>query len=121
LNCSIHTIIQREDKIKNKSNFFYKIYLKRNDNLDWFIEATFEKIEEFRNYMIKYIPEVRDLPFPIKSIFSYFPLIGSLYSDSNNDVLIEKKFILDNFFKGICLNMKCYKLEEFNKFFSEQI
>lgn len=119
IHCSVHTIIQREDPSnKSKTLYIYKLFIKRNDDMEWFKDTTFEEIKKFRNYLLKFISEVKDIPFPIKSIYSYFPVIGSLYSDDNNDVLMEKKFILDNFFEQICLNTQSYKLEEFNNFFS---
>lgn len=120
INCSVHSIIQKEDpNNKTKSIYFYRLYIRRNDELEWYKEVTFEEIEKFRNYVCKYVEAARDLPFPSTSIFAYLPLVGSYYSDENNDVLVEKKFILDNFFEQICLNMQTYKLEEFNNFFTE--
>jgi hypothetical protein len=118
INCSVHTIIQRETG-GNKSKYIYRLFIKRNDDLEWFKEKTFEEIEKFRNYLKKYIEEVKNLPFPKRSIFSFLPLVGSYYSEDNNDVLIENKFILDNFFEQICANPNTYKLEEFNSFFAE--
>jgi len=120
LNCSVHSIIRKEDpKIKKNAIYYYRLYIKRNDNLEWFKEVTFEEIEKFRNSVVKFVREIENIPFPMKSIFSYVPFIGSYYSDENNDVLIEKKIVLDNFFEQVCLNFDVYKLEVFNSFFKE--
>jgi hypothetical protein len=120
LNCSVHSIIRKEDpKFKKTSIYYYRLYIKRNDNLEWFKENTFEEIEKFRNSVCKFVKEIENIPFPMKSIFSYVPFIGSYYTDENNDVIIEKKIVLDNFFEQVCLNFDVYKLEVFNKFFKE--
>jgi hypothetical protein len=87
--------------------------------MEWFKTVTFDKIEAFRNYLIKFVNEIKDIPFPSKSLLSYLPIIGKSYSDDNNDILVEKKYILDNFLIEICNNQKVYKLEEFNNFFTE--
>ena len=116
----MHSIIRKEDpKFKKTSFYYYRLYIKRNDNLEWFKENTFEEIEKFRNSVCKFVKEIENIPFPMKSIFSYVPFIGSYYSDENNDVLIEKKIVLDNFFEQVCLNFDVYKLEVFNNFFKE--
>jgi hypothetical protein len=119
LNCSVHSIIRRDDPNSKKIVNYYKLYIKRNDSLEWFKDATFEEIEKFRNCLCKFVKEIENIPFPMKSILSYVPFIGSYYSDENNDVLIEKKIILDNFFEQVCLNFEVYKLEVFNSFFKE--
>lgn len=120
IHCSVHSIIQKEDpKNKNISIYTYKLYIKRNDELEWFKYTSFEEIEKFRNYIIKYVKEIKDIPFPTKSVLSYIPFIGKIYGDDNNDVLIEKKYILDNFFEEVCNNIQVYKLDEFDKFFTE--
>ena len=54
---NIHSIIQRND-VKNNNYYFYKIFVKRNDGLQWFKEVAFEEIEEFRSFLVKFIEEV---------------------------------------------------------------
>lgn len=80
-------------------------------------KCPLKEISEFRRYIIKYIPSVNNLPFPSPSIFSYLPFIGYKYTELNWDILIEYKFILDDFFNAICNDPELYKLSEFNKFF----
>jgi hypothetical protein len=63
---------------------------------------------------------VKNIAFPNSSVLSYFPFIGKKYSDENNDILIEKKFVLDNFFREICEFNQFYKIDEFDKFFAEK-
>jgi hypothetical protein len=59
IHCNVHTIIQREDpKNKTKSIYIYKLYILRNDELEWFKEMSFEDIEKFRNHIAQYVPEV---------------------------------------------------------------
>jgi len=57
LNISVHSIIQKYDQ-DNKAYYFYRLYIKRNDGLDWYKNATFEEIEVFHTYLVKFIPEV---------------------------------------------------------------
>jgi len=116
----VHNIIQKDDReIPGKTLYYYKLHIRRNDECEWYKEVLFEEIEKFRNSLIKYFPNVKNIPFPQKSIFSYLPYIGKIYSDENNDVLIEKKYVLDNFFQVICEFSQSYKVHEFDKFFSE--
>ena len=120
ITCTVHSIIQKDDPLKKgKTIYAYKLYIRRNDECEWYKECLFEEIEKFRNCLIKYIPNVKNIPFPSKNFFSYFPFLGKIYGDENNDVLIEKKFVLDNFFNEICEFNQCYKIDEFNKFFLE--
>lgn len=116
----MHSIIQKDDPLnKGKTIYSYRLYIRRNDDCDWYKECSFEDIEKFRNNLIKYFPNVKNIPFPSKSIFSYVPFLNKIYGDENNDILIEKKYVLDNFFNEICEYNQSYKVEEFNKFFSE--
>jgi hypothetical protein len=118
-NINIHSIIQENDA-KNNNYYFYKLFIKRNDGLQWFKEVTFEEIEEFRKFLLKYIDDLKNIPFPKKSVFRYIPFINKYYSDDNPDILIERKFFLDNFFDQISKNFQIYKFEEFNRFFSSE-
>ena len=118
ISSTVHTILNKTDE-RNKNVYYYKLYIKRNDDLEWFKTVTFEKIELFRNYLLQYVKQMKDIPFPNRNILSYVPFIGKYYSDENNDVLIEKKYILDNFFLELCNIQQAYKLEEFNNFFTE--
>jgi len=116
----VDSIIQKDDPInQGKSIYSYKIYIRRNDDCEWFKECCFEDIEKFRNNLIKYFPNVKNIPFPSKNILSYIPFLGKIYGDENNDVLIEKKYVIDNFFNEICAFNQSYKIEEFNRFFTE--
>jgi hypothetical protein len=63
---------------------------------------------------------VKNIAFPNLSVLSYIPFIGRKYSDENNNILIEKKFVLDNFFQEICEFNQIYKIDEFDKFFAEK-
>ena len=56
-NINIHSIIQRNNN-KNQMNYFFRIFIKRNDGLQWFKEVTFEEIEELRNFLVMYVVEV---------------------------------------------------------------
>lgn len=115
------SIIQKNDPLNlGKNLYYYKLYIKRNDESEWFKEVLFEDIENFRNNLIKYFPNVKNIPFPNNSVLSYIPFIGKRFSDENNDVLIEKKYVLDNFFHEICEYNQSYKIDEFDKFFSEK-
>ncbi len=59
INCSVHTIIQKFDETnKNISHYIYKLFIKRNDDLEWFKDTTFEELEKFRNYIVKYVKDV---------------------------------------------------------------
>jgi hypothetical protein len=118
ITCTIDKIIQKTDII-GKHIYYYKLFIKRNDELSYYKTTTFDKIKAFRNYIIKYVKEIVDIPFPQPSILAYIPIIGRAYSDDNNDVLIEKKYVLDNFFKEMLKNQQVYKLEEFKLFFTE--
>lgn len=120
ISATVDSIIQKDDPVVNgKSLYVYRLYIRRNDDCDWYKECSFEEIEKFRNVLIKYFPNVKNIPFPSRSILSYIPFLSKVYGDENNDVLIEKKYILDNFFNEICEFSQSYKIEEFNKFFSE--
>ena len=68
--------------------------------------------------MLKELPELKNIPFPYDSVLSKIPFIGRFYSDENDDILIEKKFIIDNFFENLLEREEAYKTEEFNTFFS---
>lgn len=136
----VHSIIQREidingkpikqkrldfendeltqTKKSGKSAYMYKIFCKRNDGLNWFKEMSFEEIVVFRQKIIHQIPEMKNYPFPYESVLAKFPIIGKYYSDENDDVLIEKKFTLDNFFDNLLEKEEVYRLDIFNDFFS---
>jgi hypothetical protein len=118
MTCTVKTIIPKTDSI-GKKIYFYKLLVKRNDELEWFVTTTFDKIEQFRYYAVKYVKDVVNLPFPRKHLLEYIPFICKLYSDENYDVLIEKKYILDNFFQEMLKIQQVYKLDEFKKFYTE--
>lgn len=105
-------------KKSGKSIYQYKIFCKRTDGLSWFKEVSFIDIVQFRNKIIELIPEMKNYPFPSESFLAKIPFIGRFYSDSNDDVLIEKKFILDNFFENLLEKEEVYRLDIFNDFFS---
>jgi hypothetical protein len=118
MTCNITAIVPKLDG-HGKKIFLYKLFVKRNDEMEWYVTATFDKIEQFRNYAVRYVREVVNLPFPERNFLSYIPVLGKYYSDENNDVLIEKKYILDNFFIEMLKIQQVYKLDEFKKFFTE--
>jgi hypothetical protein len=67
-NINVHSIIQRVDE--NKDLYFYKLFIKRNDGLQWFKEVKFEDIEEFRNFLVKYVEEVNSNDHRLKTSLS---------------------------------------------------
>jgi hypothetical protein len=118
ITCTVKTIIPKTD-ILGKKIYFYKLLVRRNDDVEWFVTTTFDKIETFRYYAVKFVKEIVNIPFPRKHLLEYIPFIGKLYSDENYDILIEKKYILDNFFQELLKNQQVYKLDYFKRFFTE--
>ena len=113
----VHSISQVSQDKKDKKQYYYKFYCKRNDGLNWFKELTFSEISLFRDKVLLNIPYMRNFPFPSKSLLSNIPFIGKFYSDENDDVLIEKKFTIDNFFENLLEREDIYKFDFFNEFF----
>lgn len=95
----------------------YHLCIINSNDQKWYKECTLKELYLFRNNIIFYFPSVCNLPFPLKSFWSYLPLIGHKYDERNWDVLLENKFILDDFFKSICNDKELYKLTSFIKFF----
>ena len=121
INCSVYSLIEREDTIQGKQYLMYKLYIKRMDGQKWFKEATIEEIESFKEEMSNTAKEIKDIPFPSKSLFSYLPIIGRFYEEEDNKSIKERIKMIDNFFMIITKNLLLYSLEEFNDFFTETI
>ena len=119
INAEVSKIIPYDEINKKNAIYILEIYELKNKNNKWTKKYTLTEIENFRNYIIKYVPAVINLPFPYISLFSYLPFFGWKYDERNWDILLENKFILDNFFNTICQNKKIYILSEFNTFFYE--
>ena len=115
----IKKIIPPDEINKKCAVYIIEMWEENNENNKWIKQYTLNELENFRNYIIKYVPSVNNLPFPYISWFSYLPYFGWKYDERNWDILLENKFILDNFFNTICQNKKIYILSEFNTFFYE--
>lgn len=119
INCTVYSILQRQDSENAQNYLVYKLFIKRRDELEWFREVTLEQIEKFRNQMSECCKDILEIPFPSRSMMSYIPFIGKYYEDDDNNGIIKKIKMLDFFFSEICRNTLLYKLEEFNEFFME--
>lgn len=119
INCSVYSLIEREDTIQGKKYLMYKLYIKRMDGLKWFKETTIEEIENFKEEIGNTSKEIKDIPFPSKSLLSYLPIIGRFYEEEDNKSIKERIKMIDNFFMIITKNILLYSLEEFNDFFTE--
>lgn len=124
LQCSVHSLINREDIQTGKKCLVYKLFISRGDGAEWFKESTFEEIEEFRKKIGVYDKEIFNLNFPSKSMFSSIPFLGSLFfedvDDNESKVQIKIKEI-ENFFDRVTKNLSLYHIDLFVQFFSEQI
>lgn len=102
----------------DNSNANYMLHIKNSKQMSWIKQCTMEELTQFRNYITKYVPSVNNIPFPARKKMSYIPFIGKSYSEHNWDILLENKFILDNFFESICKDLNVYKLNGFAEFFA---
>ena len=122
INCSVYTLLERVDNSSSKKYMVYKLYIRRMDGLEWFKEASIEEIEEFRETLSTYSKDIKDIPFPEKSMFSHLPIIGRYYEEEeDNKSLKERINMINNFFLVVTKNLLLYSIEEFNDFFTETI
>ena len=117
----VETIIPIDDKLNN--NAIYNIKIRSSLNFDefWIKSCTLDDLFNFREYLLKYTYSVINLPFPQKSWLRFLPYIGHKYDERNWDILLENKFLLDDFFSTICKDKEMYKLSEFVSFFSKPV
>ena len=115
----VETIIPIDNKINN--NAIYNIKIKSSKNFDesWTKSCTLDELINFREYLLKYANYVINYPFPGKSWLRFLPYFGHKYDERNWDILLENKFLLDDFFNTICKDKEMYKLSEFITFFSK--
>ena len=116
----VETIIPIDNKINN-NNAIYNIKIRNSQNFDesWTKSCTLDELINFREYLLKYDYTVINQPFPEKSWLRFLPYIGHKYDERNWDILLENKFLLDDFFNTICKDKEMYKLSGFISFFSK--
>ena len=117
----IISIIPPDIKLNQDAIYNLEIQFSDSQNNKWVKSCTLNDLYFFREYIMTYIPSIINLPFPQKSILSYLPFIGHKYDERNWDILLENKFILDNFFCNICQDKNLYTLIGFNSFFKKPI
>ena len=117
----VETIIPIDDTLKNSAIYNIKIRSSLNFNDSWIKSCTLDDLFNFREYLLKYSSDVINLPFPQKSWMRFLPYIGHKYDERNWDILLENKFLLDDFFSSICKEKELYKLSEFISFFSKPV
>ena len=117
----VETIIPIDDKLNNNAIYNIKIRSSLNFDDSWIKSCTLDDLFNFREYLLKYTYSVINLPFPQKSWLRFLPYIGHKYDERNWDILLENKFLLDDFFSTICKDKEMYKLSEFVSFFSKPV
>ena len=117
----VETIIPIDGKINKNAIYNIKIRSSFNFNDFWIKSCTLDDLFNFREYLLKYTYSVINLPFPQKSWLRFLPYIGHKYDERNWDILLENKFLLDDFFSTICKDKDMYKLTEFIAFFSKPV
>ena len=115
----VDTIIPIDEKITNNAKYNIKIKSSININDTWIKSYILDDLINFRNYLLKFDISIINLPFPTKSILRFLPYIGYRYDERNWDILLENKFLLDDFLYTICKNKEMYKLSGFIDFFSK--
>ena len=115
----IDTIIPIDDKITNNAIYNIKIQSSFNSNDTWIKSCTLDDLINLRNYLLKFVNSIINLPFPTKSLLRFLPYIGYRYDERNWDILLENKFLIDNFLYTICKDKEMYKLSGFINFFSK--
>ena len=115
----VETIIPIDEKMNNTAIYNLKIKSSLNYKDTWIKPCTLDDLINFRDYLLKYTYSVINLPFPTKSLFRFLPYVGQKYDERNWDILLENKFLLDDFFKTICKDKEMYKLSGFVNFFSK--
>ena len=117
----VETIIPIDDKLNNNAIYNIKIRSSLNFDDSWIKSCTLDDLFNFREYLLKYTYSVINLPFPQKSWLRFLPYIGHKYDERNWDILLENKFLLDDFFSTICKDKEMYKLSGFVSFFSKPV
>ena len=115
----VETIIPIDGKINNTAIYNIKIKSSLNYKDTWIKPCSLDDLIKFRDYLLKYSHSVINLPFPTKSLFRFLPYIGEKYDERNWDILLENKFLLDDFFQTICKDKEMYKLSGFVNFFAK--
>ena len=115
----VDTIIPIDEKTTNNAKYNIKIKSSININDTWIKSYILDDLINFRNYLLKFDNSIINLPFPTKSILRFLPYIGYRYDERNWDILLENKFLLDDFLYTICKNKEMYKLSGFIDFFSK--
>ena len=115
----IETINPINEKYNKNAIYNIKIQSSLDCNNSWYKKCTLDELIYFRNYLMLHIKSVINLPFPSKSLFRFLPYIGNKYDERNWDILLENKFLLDNFFSTICKDPEMYKLSGFIDFFTK--
>ena len=117
----VDTIIPIDNKLNSKAIYNIKIRSSLNFNDSWIKSCTLDELYDLREYLLKYVSSVINLPFPQKSWMRFLPYIGYKYDERNWDILLENKFLLDDFFSTICKDKEMYKLSKFISFFSKPV
>ena len=115
----VETIIPIDEKINNTAIYNIKINSSLNANDIWKKSCSLDNLIKFHDYLLKYTHSVINIPFPTKSLLRFIPFVGHKYDERNWDILLENKFLLDNFFSTICRDKEMYKLSGFISFFSK--
>ena len=115
----VETIIPIDGKINNIAIYNIKIKSSLNYKDTWIKPCSLDDLIKFRDYLLKYSHSVINLPFPTKILFRFLPYIGEKYDERNWDILLENKFLLDDFFQTICKDKEMYKLSGFVNFFAK--
>ena len=113
----VDTIIPIDDKKINNAIYNIKIQSSFNIKDTWIKPCTLDELINFRNYLLKFVNSIINLPFPTKSLLRFLPYIGYKYDERNWDILLENKFLIDYFLYTICKDKEMYKLSGFIDFF----
>ena len=117
----VETIIPIDDKLNNSAIYNIKIRGSLNYDDSWIKSCTLDDLFDFREYLLKFDSSVINLPFPTKSWLRFLPYFGHKYDERNWDILLENKFLLDDFLNAICKELGMYKLSGFISFFSKPV
>ena len=115
----VETIIPIDGKINTTAIYNIKIKSSLNYKDTWIKPCSLDDLIKFRDYLLKFTYSVINLPFPTKSLLRFLPYIGQKYDERNWDILLENKFLLDDFFQTICKDKEMYKLSGFVNFFAK--
>ena len=117
----VETIIPIDEKLNNSAIYNIKIRSSLNYDDSWIKSCTLDDLFDFREYLLKFDNSVINLPFPTKSLLRFLPYFGHKYDERNWDILLENKFLLDDFLSSICKEEGMYKLSGFISFFSKPV